>query len=193
VWIDGDDGHPPSITIASAALRGHANWTLAGNRALVLPPFFVARADIESMVESIIGHSIHANKLYWGERHGRWVESKRQTSDPRRQTSHFDLDLAYVQDNWFNPEVDVDFDLRVTCANNRLKMEATNVKVDVDGNDLVDVLTFGIQPLVIERVEAGVNASLSRMGLFSTSSDTPVCPTIRFDDDGNLRLGWLSR
>ena len=189
-WIDGDDGHLPTYTFSSATLRANAYWTLSSNGAIVLPPFSVARAALESIIESNVGHYAQSNALYWGSFFSpRWVELSRVTSDATRHTAHVDLDLAYSLDYLPDPEVDVDFDLVLSCANSQLKIEARNIKVDVNYPTILDFLTLGLSWVATDIANSMIG-SFANMTLLSTS--VPLCPrSYQFTDFGDLAIQWL--
>jgi len=89
------------------------------------PPLLTPREELESRIESIIGHinSERSNKLKWGHVSGRAVEVTRSDNT----TVHVDLDLDIsVPDPIPDPEVDVDFDLHFACDSGVISIQMRN-------------------------------------------------------------------
>jgi hypothetical protein len=94
----------------------------------------IKRAELESRIEGIVGHSINFNKLEWGDLFGeRYVEAQ-ATEDP--QVAHVDLDLQAAIPVLDNPEVDIDLDLRfaMTCAAGGIDFQFATENFVVDAN-----------------------------------------------------------
>ena len=176
-WIDGNDGHPSSIYISGSQMRQYSGWkyTSQNQGKIWLPPLGNLPRDMfENIVESMFGHLRHVNNdlksLYWGKKYGsRWVEaSYKANSNP---TIHFDLDLAKDVNNFFDPEVDVDFDLVFSCANGRITLELQNPTVKGYYWGKIKIFTANLDDY--------------KLGNFNT----PFCPSIQVNGDGSVRVG----
>jgi hypothetical protein len=144
LWMDNDNGHRRSTRISGATLHNHALWRGYRQPGIVetarrgLP-----RDEIESRIEGLVGHLSTNSPVDWGRIYGRPVEASRKDS----RTLHVDLDLMY--DTVFDPEIDVDFDLRITCNAGAYSITVMNVKVDVDSPWYSEILGIG---LVVDKV-----------------------------------------
>ena len=177
-WIDSDDGHAPLLLVSRATLRANTLWQ---QYTQPFPPLLIPREELESRIESIIGDKLHGTKLYWGEISGRAVEVTRKDD----HTVHVDLDLAYSVDNWFDPEVDVDFDMAVTCSNGKITLTASNVQVHVDANWVTDVLSLGLVNIAEHYIDGRINDGLKNF-TFKTEVGVPLCPTITVRPNGDV-------
>ena len=177
-WLDGDDGHAPSLTVAGTTLRAHSLWQ---QYTQPFPPLVIPREELESRIESIIGDKLHGTKLYWGEISGRAVEVTRKDD----HTVHVDLDLAYSLDNWFDPEVDVDLDLGLACSGGKISLTASNVQVHVDANWVTDVLSLGLVNIAEHYIDGRINDGLKNFS-FKTEVGVPLCPTMTVQSNGNI-------
>ncbi len=180
-WIDGDDGHQPTFSVSRAALRAHPLWQTYTQP---FPPLVIPRAELESRIESIVGDRLHGTKLYWGEISGRAVEVTRKDD----HTVHVDLDLAYDLDNWFDPEVDVDLDMGLACANGKIALTASNVTVHVDANWVTDVLSLGLVNIAEHYIDGRIQDALQTF-TYKTEVGVPFCPTISVQPNGDVVFG----
>lgn len=198
LWIDQGDGYSPSYAISHAELRAHALW-----QAFVEdPPRFrlegidgglrarIPNDEIVSRLESMIGHRIHNTPLYWGNLHGsEWVEVTRVDD----HTLHVDVDLT-AEITGPNPEVDMDFDLKlcVECDGDEgmatMTVTTQNFGTDAEFSLLQDIVTLGIVEFFDDDVEKEIRDSWSQITQ-SISLDTDgVCPTLEVDNEGNINL-----
>ncbi len=176
-WIDGNDGHPSSITIASHQLRQYSQWkyTSQNQGSIWFPPLGTLPRDMfENIVESLFGHLRHVQNdlkgVYWGKKYGsRWVEASYKAGP--NPTIHFDLDLAKDVNNFFDPEVDVDFDLVFSCANGKITLELQNPTVKGYYWGKIKIFTANLDDY--------------QLGNFNT----PFCPSIKVNGDGSVRVG----
>lgn len=114
-----------STMISSQELRSHSMWQSWRSPQ---PSPVVPRAEIESRIESLVGHFLHGKKVGLGKVYGR---SAVEASHRDAQTLHVDLDLEYSIDNFPNLEVDVDFDIVFETRNNQVAVTVRNLNVDV--------------------------------------------------------------
>jgi hypothetical protein len=155
LWLDGDDGHQPTYEVDHARLRAHPEWQdyrepprigIDGMAPQITAILTIPRRETESRIEALIGHVIHGTEAHWGDMHGRaYVEA-----DPSSYTDRLsvDLDLEADVNNWFDPELDIDFDLgfKAECSPDQtqalveITTEALNASVDFDW--LVNFLSF---------------------------------------------------
>jgi hypothetical protein len=153
-WIDGNDGHQPFHEVPHATLRANAAW-----QSYMEPPFFsldisayplitatvsVPRIETESRIESMMGDLIHGTQAHWGDRHGpRYVEASWGGFPQRLDV---DLDLEASVDYWWDPELDIDFDLKfdARCINNQAVVDITteNLTANVDFDWFVELWSF---------------------------------------------------
>lgn len=124
-WLDNSGGARLSTTIDGATMRASAEWRsyTAPNPSPVL-----ARAELESRIEAIIGHFTHGRGVGLGQVFGgRAVEVTRAGDN----MIHVDLDMEAAVDNFPDPELDVDFDIEFQSANNQIQVSVKNVKADL--------------------------------------------------------------
>ena len=226
-WLDGSGGSV-SFTITAAELRASAQW--AGYQQ-PFPAFVLSRAEMESRVEAMAGTAISGSPAHWGHRKGaRFVEATRRNAS----TLHFDLDqfvdtiealdmvggfdlLIDVLDFFGvapkNPDLDVDFDLQITCEAGQLSFQVSEAAVDVDtipaislpqvpfpgiGNVVqfvetqLNLLADEAEGLIenafrISALERGFEDGLNQMPPFGTQ--TPICPTIAVQANGDVVFG----
>ena len=139
-WLDNEDGHYRTYYVPSGTLRADDSWRAYTQP---FPPLTISHLETESRITGMLGDMMHDNRLAWGPKHGRdWVEVTRKAGAVN--TLHVDLDLEIQVDNWFNPEVDVDFDVQVRCVNNRVTLNIVNVQVDVDSDLILQILSLGL-------------------------------------------------
>jgi hypothetical protein len=177
-WLDGSHR---SVTFSSAELRGSAQWA---GYTLPIPSLSISRSELESRIEAMAGTFIHGNDLYWGRLHGRGVEVSRKSSS----TIHGDLDLAYRLDNWFDPEVDIDFDVRI-CKDGQVSVAVQNVDVDVDSPWYAEILSLGIAEYVDQKMSEGMEKALRGITV-PVGGTIPSCPTIQ--SDGSLQFSLVT-
>lgn len=140
-WIDGDDGHTPFYEVSHATIRANSAWQAYAEPARVgldlsaypqvTATLRVPQAETESRIESMIGHLIHGTEAHWGDQYGpRYVEA---TNIGFSNKVGVDLDLEASVDYWFDPELDIDFDLRYGA---RCSADHTQAIVDVTTENL---------------------------------------------------------
>lgn len=183
-WIDRDSGHAPVYNINSSTLRRYAQfkWT-SQNRNIWLPPFNIPRSTLEGLVEGVMGNEIHSIKnLDWGKKGGRaYVEAKKGSGT---RTVHFDLDFKYKLKRWFDPSVDVDFDLVFSCVSNKIKLEAKKVKVKIKGNRVLNWLTLGLQKAIFKVAQNKIKIDDRILGQVNAG----FCPRVIIENDGGVRF-----
>jgi hypothetical protein len=142
VWLDTGDSR--MHTIFHEALRGHADW----QRFVNTFPFEFDREEIESRIEGMVGNLIAANDLVqWDpmwppSAENSWVEATRKNN----KTVHIDLDLEGDVPAWFNPAVDVDFDVifEFTLRGGQWEVDiaTANLEADVDFDWFTETVSF---------------------------------------------------
>jgi hypothetical protein len=124
--------------------------------------------------------------LYWRLEGSEYVAATR--AGTTRQA--IDVDLAATIDGWADPEVEVDFELRWSCTDGQLRISSEDVSVNVDGALWLDILTLGIQAIVLEVVENKLTPRLESL-TFDISTTLPTCPdSITVDAGGDVNLVW---
>lgn len=179
LWLDNDNGHSRTYTVNQNKLRNSSPWR---NYRQPFPPFSMPRDEIESRLESAIGHFLADEKLYWGHLHGRAVEVSRSNNS----TISADLDLAYDVRFLPDPEVDVDVDVRIACNSGKITLTTQNVKVDVDSRWYSEILGVG---LVVDLVGNLIGDLLedALVGVQRTiDTGTNLCPGITVQQDGSI-------
>ena len=192
LWLEREGNAKSVETIPSATLRAHSKWkpNAATLLLLSLPPFVISHTMLEEVLEGVIGHEIDnqnqfprdpkMKQLYWGKLHGRPVEVTRKSSN----TLHVDLDLAADISYFPDPEVDVDFDIKLGCANKRIKAEVLNIKVNID-SILLDIANF-LYPF-----GDVVKTSFNFNQIFSTGLNIPTkCPDITIAANGDILISY---
>jgi len=138
-WIG--DGGPPSITISSAQLRASPEWQAYSQPDVInrmsANTCGIPRDELESRIEAHVGHLLHGRSLKWGHIGGRGAVEVSQRS---RLAVKVDLDLEY-KSWWFNPEVDVDFDLSFDAE---FRPVVSNLNVKVDSSIHSELLSLGL-------------------------------------------------
>jgi hypothetical protein len=183
-WLDTETGYSPSYTVSYPTMRQDDSW-----RAYTQPglPTVIPRAEIESRIEATIGHFITGNPLQWGEGnlYGRaYVEAAKKANTD--DTLHVDLDLE-ADVTGGNPEVDVDFDVRVRCVSNRIALQVFNIDVNVDAPWYEEVFSLGLVELIEDRLNDSLSEQLSGIS-FSIEVGVPICPRIVVDADGDINF-----
>src|SRR5262249_14526493 len=100
-------------------------------------------------------------------------------------TIHVDLDLAFDVPYWFDPEVDVDFDLQMTCVAGKITLTMKNVHVDVDSAWYSEVLSLGLAEILDIKLSEGIKKGLQNF-TYTTTTGLPVCPHILVLTDGSI-------
>ncbi len=122
----------------------------------------IPRDETESRVESLIGDMIHGTEAKWGHEYGRaYVEA---TPSGFPGTVHIDLDLEAEVPYWFNPELDIDFDLQYQAACSAdgteavITIAAQHAQASVDFDWFTEFLSFILPcgPIVSEIEQQGI-------------------------------------
>lgn len=105
------------------------------------PPITFARVDIEAAIDAMVVEALATqDRLRWGHISGSRVE----VSQAERDVLHIDLDLAAnVMDPIPDPEVDVDFYIRIIPTTDSLRAELIDMTVLVNYPWYVDLATLG--------------------------------------------------
>lgn len=118
------------LTISHDELRAHPAWSAFEPPT---PSNVIQSPEIRARVEAMIGDVIHGTDLRWGKLFGSEHVEVFYVDDA---TLHVDVDLTADVDNYFDPEVDVDFDLAITssCEGGVLELtiEPTALEVEAD-------------------------------------------------------------
>jgi hypothetical protein len=176
-WLD-NSAADRTLLISSASLRSTASWSSFNTGPLAYfaaNSFALSRTELESRIESMVGTAIHGNPLYWGHLNGRAVEVSRKDNN----TVHVDVDLALDVNNWWDPAVDLDFDITL-CEGGVFSPKVRNRKVDVDSKWYSEVLSFGIVELVDHKADAFIMKAIKGLKAPPVAG-VPVCPTVKSD------------
>lgn len=124
----------------------------------VLQSITLTRTQLENIVKGMVDDARKGTKLYWGHLHGRPVEISRKSAT----SLAVDLDLAYSVNNWFDPEVDIDFDVQLYIQSGQLQTRIANFKVNVNSSWYSDILSLGISTRIDSRIRNGVRAAFQQ-------------------------------
>jgi hypothetical protein len=147
LWLDEGDGYTPIFTVYHPELRTHASW----QSYIQSPPTFpqtIPNEEIVSRFEAIVGDSLHGTQAYW-----RKTLRAVQVSRVDDGTLGVRVRLAGEAGLLLpNPNVDIEFDLRVSIVCNednteaRLRLESGDVRANADFNLLIDLLGLSTAP-----------------------------------------------
>ena len=183
LWLDSDGERSRTYQVSAQELRRNSSWQACP--APVYPrdlPRLFTRGEIESRIESIIGTAIHYNKLYWDHIYGRAVEVSKKDD----HTLKVDLDLSASVPG-FNPDVDIDFDIGLSCSGGRISMTLSNYKVNVDSSWYAEVVSLGGYDAMDHILQGVIKSSLQSI-TFTQDTGQPFCPRITVADNGDVHL-----
>lgn len=174
-WIDGNNGRQPFLNFTSAQLRNNGKWNYTSAPNIHIPPLTISKKDLVSMVEGFVGNYIRYipnSDVHWGSTKGvkTLFGDAVEASYRNSQTLTFDLDLQ-VAAFGPNPELDIDFDLVVSCTNGKVLIGVENAKANVN---YLSVNKFNIAKM-----------KLDLSGYLNRSFNVPVC-SAHFNPDGSL-------
>jgi len=124
LWLDNDGGHSRVFLMDDYFMRQRSNWA---NYAVPVRSNVVPVRDMERRIEALTGDFVHgaSGTNFIGGDHG--VEMFTMSTNSWR----VDLDLEDEKQFPFpDLEFDVDFDLTVSCVNNRPRFTVANVNTD---------------------------------------------------------------
>lgn len=173
--IDGNEGQQPVLNFSGSTIRNAGLWTYAKVPKIHVPPAVISKKDLVAMVEGFVGNYIRYipdATVNWGDKSGvnTLFGDAVEASYRNSQTLTFDLDLQLSKDGP-NPELDIDFDLVVSCTNGQVKISAENGKANVNF----------LSKFRVQSVQLGLSNFLNR------TFNVPVC-NARFEADGSLRF-----
>ncbi|MDX2199196.1 MAG: fibronectin type III domain-containing protein [Phycisphaerae bacterium] len=198
------------FTVSHETLRSDPRW-----QSYITPPapLFIDRNELESRIEGMMGHMLHDQDAYWGDRDGRaFVEAT--FVDAERL--HVTLDLKGEVDNFFDPEIDISFDLVVSagCESDgsvAITIATENFDASVDLGFLGSVIDFftpippvfdlpcagGVGRCLERRIASAIEAAFVPISL-EIVVDTPICdsgfePTVEVLSDASIALGFRAR
>jgi hypothetical protein len=73
--------------------------------------------------------------------------------------------------------VDIDFDLRISCANGQSRFESKNIKVNVDSQWFLEIVSLGIIEFIEDDIADMIKNAFQSL-LISMTHGAPVCPPI---------------
>jgi hypothetical protein len=182
-WLDDESGHTRDLAVSYDDLRRGSAWER------YTPPDIaeqlILRADeLDSRIQSTVGHFLHFSPGYWGKFFGEPVEVERLDS----HTVHVDLDLAGEADGP-DPEVDVDFDIRATCnSEHDIHIEVLHARASAHFPLYAKLLTLGILEFIERDVQDEINHALAD---FASDRTIPIggrCADIYITPDGDVVL-----
>ncbi len=173
--IDGNDGAQPVLNFTSSQLRNGGLWSYAKVPNIHVPPLTLSKADLMSMVEGFMGNYIRyipGETISWGDKDGvnTLFGPAVEATYRNRQTLTFDLDLQIARTGP-NPELDVDFDLVVSCTNGKVLISVENAKANIN---ILSTTKFNVA-----KVKLDLSNYLNR------TFNVPVC-NAHFNSDGSL-------
>ena len=187
-WVDANDGHTPSFTIAGTTLRSHTLWQ--GYTAAARPTS-MSRAELESRIEAIVGNWIEGvdDTYKWGNLNGsRFVDATPKDG----RTSHVDLDLTRIYNNWPNTEADGDFDIQFACSGGRISVVVGRVGIMYTpwGSSLSSPPED--EPALQSALQSGLSAPLNALNSVLGLNVTATCPDVLVDGGGNVMIPQIS-
>lgn len=173
-WLDNNEGDRRYLTASFDELRQFSSW---GTTRVPGVRTYIDSTEITSRIISAVGSAIHGTRAQWGKTHGPAVEiSGRQNSKIK-----VDLDLSGAVTGP-NVEVDIDFDIVISCSQRGdqspvLTMKVENFRADV--NWLADFL-FNVEDR-IEKQVPDIDRSIRLPQLRE-------CPAITIESNGSVRI-----
>jgi hypothetical protein len=166
-------GDSARFTISSDTMRDSQTWEDWVDPTAL--PLTFTHSELESRIGGIIGDAMHGNVLMWGGKQGdRYVDVSRRDSDEVRVD--LDLEADVIGDPFDDPNVDVDFFIRFSCADGVVSITprafAVSVSWPLDGEDAETILD-------------GIVAAATPLSI-----DMGFCPTITIDDDGDVTFDF---
>ena len=190
--LDSDSGHSRTHSVSHDELRAHPAWSSYNHdAALFALAFGIPNAELESRVESMVGHGLHDTELHWGHIYGDAVEVTRgcPAGVEPCTTAHVDLDLA--KDSWLpDPEVDVDFDLDFVCSDGALTITTSNLEVDADSEWYWELLSIGFIEIFDYKVAKGVTEAWTAL---EETLDVGADCRVTVSDEGGLFIEAVPR
>ncbi len=182
-WLDDESGHTRDLALSYDELRRNRAW-----RQYTPPPLvdqLILRAsELESRIESTVGHFLHFSPGYWGKFYGAPVEIERVDG----HTVHVDLDLAGDADGP-DPEVDVDFDIRAMCdSDHDISIQVLHTQASAHFPLYAKLLTLGILEFVERSVQDEIDHALAD---FASDKTIPIggrCADIYVNPDLDVVL-----
>jgi hypothetical protein len=181
--LDDENGHTRDLALRYDDLRRSPAWRQ------YTPPNVVdqliLRADeVQSRIESLVGHFLHFSPGYWGKFYGAPVELERSDS----HTIHVDLDLAGEADGP-DPEVDVDFDINATCnSEHDILIRVLNAHANAHFPLYAKLLSLGILEFIEQDLQGQINKALTT---FAEDRTIPIggrCGEIYVNPSGDIVL-----
>ncbi len=190
-----------SLTIPYAELRQDAKWRYADPP--YIPPFYavksfippgrILRQELESRIESAVGDALFrsptqvfgawSGRAKWGRFHGRAVEASKT---PRLNRIHVDLDLVIDISGGPDAELDVDFDIEMSCVCGDFRTTITQVKVGVDSRWYSEALTLGVIQFLDnylgKQIQDAIRSSFAKSSSLNLGST--YCPLIEVEATG---------
>lgn len=151
-------------------------------------PFTISRGQVENMIKTSVDKAIKGTRLYFGQLHGRPVEAKRKDA----ATLAVDLDLAVRVNNWFDPEADVDFDLRFSVQGGKLKTTISKLKVDVDSSWTATILSLGLTKGLDLYVESRLRSEIAGKLNSQTPNVAVNITRVEVQANGDVKL-WIRK
>jgi hypothetical protein len=159
-WLDNSEAER-TYTVQSSELTASPYWSmLTLAKTLEVLDTGIPRNTLESIITAHVANAIHGKRVKWGHIYGRGaVEVSRRNSN----NLAVDLDLKLDVPHWFDPIVDVDFDIRL-CKNNQPSFEVTNQRVHVDSRWYSEVLSLSMINIVDALAQCKISQSLRHIG-----------------------------
>lgn len=148
----------------------------------VLQSITLTRTQLENIIKGKVDEARKGTKLYWGHIYGRPVEVSRKNNT----TLHVDLDLAYSVNNWFDPEVDIDFDVQLFIQGGQLHTKIANFKVDVNSSWYSDILSLGFSTRIDSRIANGVRSAF--VGRLPAGGLGITCERVQVLANGDVQI-----
>lgn len=130
LWLDNSGGQSRAFYINDTEMRTTADWT---NFVSPFRPAVIPASDVRSRMESAFGDFIAYDYLL--DNDGDMLMQKDDSDGGygidfypiNPNTWRVDLDAEYDDPTWWNHQIDVDFDLKVICANGRVVFSTANI------------------------------------------------------------------
>lgn len=183
VWLDNEDGHARVYLIDDTFMRPRAEWA---NYAVPTRPNVVPLNDMRLRMEALSGdfatmdYAAHHSNGYDGVLMAKFGSYSVEPYTLYNDTWRVDLDFE-ADGTFFDLDIDADFDLRVSCSNNRPDLIVSNINVsttaDLDWDEADRTRSF---------VANDMRPRLNQM--MKNFSFLPFCPAIVLAPNGDLHF-----
>jgi hypothetical protein len=182
LWLNNSEGFSNIYVVDDYFMRQGPDWMYYTSPPI---PTIIPVSNTRSRLETLVGDFISTTALHWGpiyNDHG--VDISVVTTN----TWHVDLDLSGCSfSNFLRGDVDVDFDLTISCANAKPNFLVSNVAISAPnscGTSLNALLNFITNTLRLRLNDMMKN----HVYPYPLSPYPVVCPRVTLSPEGNLHF-----